>query len=493
MKTTLLFILMIPTALIAQDVSLRWAKSIGTAASGSISVRTTDIVSDANGNTYSIGDYKGPIDIDPDAGTFNLTDSGMYILKLNPLGAFVWAKEIKSIGLWALSHSLTLDNSGNIYCTGDFFNTIVIDPGDFNATLTSDYPDNSMCFVIKLDTTGNFIWAKKMGKTNRNSETLYSAKADGLGDVYISGSFGDTADFDPGPGTFYLYGTGINESNLFGNYWMFICKLDGAENFLWARAPHLVEPWSWSTVLHHIQIGVDNVGNIYCTGSFAGPVDFDPGDGSLILEGYSVFLWKLTATGDIAFVKKIAELQDSSWIGILDLAVDAIGNSYLIGGLSGTVDFDAGPGIYNLNGSRYIAKYNVSGDFVWAKALQAVPFNFTHFHSLALDGSGNAYITGYFMGTVDFDPGPGIYTMTDTLPVDKFILQIKSNGDFGWAVKTTGIDNGYCSGYSIGVDASENVYTTGYFHGTVDFDPGANTSILTSIGPSNMFVDKLGL
>src|ERR1043166_7136006 len=85
--------------------------------------------------------------------------------------------------------------------------------------------------------------------------------------------------------------------------------------------------------------------------------------------------------------------------------VDALGNSYTTGGFNGTVDFDPGPGTFNLTsaGSRdiFICKLNAAGNFVWARAMGGAANNDDAF-AIALDGSGNVYTTGFFNGTADF-------------------------------------------------------------------------------------------
>jgi hypothetical protein len=109
--------------------------------------------------------------------------------------------------------------------------------------------------------------------------------------------------------------------------------------------------------------------------------------------------------------------------------------------------------------------------------------------SIAVDGSGNVYTTGYFQETVDFDPGAGTSNLTSAGSWDIFISKLDAAGNFDWAINMggTGLDNGN----SIAVDGSGNVYTTGWFEFTVDFDPGAGTSNLTSSG-QDIFISKLG-
>ena len=110
-------------------------------------------------------------------------------------------------------------------------------------------------------------------------------------------------------------------------------------------------------------------------------------------------------------------------------------------------------------------------------------------YSIAVDSSGNVYTTGYFQGTVDFDPGTGTSNLTSAGSADVFVSKLDSSGNFVWAKRFGGVSNDY--GYSIAVDSSGNVYTTGYFEGTADFDPGAGTSNLTPAGGADVFVLKL--
>ncbi|MBT6372369.1 MAG: hypothetical protein HOJ86_06840, partial [Acidimicrobiaceae bacterium] len=110
-------------------------------------------------------------------------------------------------------------------------------------------------------------------------------------------------------------------------------------------------------------------------------------------------------------------------------------------------------------------------------------------YSVAVDSSGNVYTTGYFNGTVDFDPGAGTANLTSNGYKDVFVSKLDSSGNYVWAKNFGGTGNDM--GYSVAVDSSGNVYTTGYFTGTVDFDPGAGTTNLVPNGSSDAFVSKL--
>ena len=97
-----------------------------------------------------------------------------------------------------------------------------------------------------------------------------------------------------------------------------------------------------------------------------------------------------------------------------------------------------------------------------------------------MDGAGNVYTTGWFGGTADFDPGAGTSNLTSVGSKDIFVSKLDSAGNFVYARQLGGTQPGDFRNIPIAVDGSGNVYTTGPFTGTVDFDPGAGTSNLTS-------------
>lgn len=90
--------------------------------------------------------------------------------------------------------------------------------------------------------------------------------------------------------------------------------------------------------------------------------------------------------------------------------------------------------------------------------------------SICLDQYNNVYTTGYFVDVVDFDPGIGIYNLSSYGAKDAFIQKLDANGQFIWAKNIGSVGDDY--GNSIKIDSSGNVYTTGNFKNTVDFDPG---------------------
>jgi hypothetical protein len=387
-----------------------------------------------------------------------------------------WAKSMGGAST-DLGNSTAVDALGNVYTTGYFSGTADFDPGPGTYNLTAASDD---IFVSKLDASGNFVWAKQMGVAGAAFAYGYSIAVDAFGNVYTTGTFTGTVDFDPGPGTY-------NFTTVAGADDIFVSKLDSSGNFVWAK-----DMGGASIDFDYGKsIAVDASFNVYTTGGFQGTVDFDPGPGTynLISAGAGdIFVSKLDSSGKFVWAKNMGGVGSAN---VFSIAVDASFNVYTTGSFQGTADFDPGAGTYNLisagAGDIFVSKLDASGNFVWAKDMGGASSD--QGNSLALDGSRNVYTTGYFNGTADFDPGAGTYNLTAAGQGDIFVSKLDSSGNFVWAKQMGGAsdDGGNC----IGVDASGNVYTTGLFRGTADFDPGAGTFNLISVGGSDIFISKL--
>src|SRR3954451_3420972 len=114
---------------------------------------------------------------------------------------FKWAKQMGGEGANAAGGSIAVDAAGNVYTTGDFSGTADFDPGAGTANLTSA-AGSADVFVSKLDGSGNFVWARRLGGSDLDAGE--GVAVDGQGNVCTTGIFSGTADFDPGAATFNL-------------------------------------------------------------------------------------------------------------------------------------------------------------------------------------------------------------------------------------------------------------------------------------------------
>lgn len=323
--------------------------------------------------------------------------------------------------------------------------------------------------------TPNLTWAKGIGGSLSDVGT--SIVTDLNGNVYTTGYYSGTMDFDPSLNTYTLSSNaGID---------FYISKLDANGNFVWAK--------SIGGINNDFAYGItlDPTGNVIVTGSFAGTVDFDPNVGVTNLNSAlasGIFVLKLDALGNFIWAKA---MYGNSYAYGLAVKTDATGNIYTTGLYSGTIDFDPGPAVTNLTvvGSSdfFVSKLDAAGNFVWVKS--AGGSGLESGNDIKIDAAGNIYTTGHFNGTVDFDPGPGTFTLSSQGVNDIYITKWNSSGNFLWTVALGGAAND--NGKSIDVDALGNVYTTGTYYGTVDFDPSIATYTLASNGNSDCFILKL--
>ena len=191
----------------AQGVSFSWVKSFH----GTNQEVGKAVTSDAQGNVYSTGYFLGTVDFDPGVGVYPMSSNGqqdIFISKLDGNGNFVWAKHIGGAGN-DMCNAITLDMAGNIYLTGFFRNTVDFNPGAGTAYLNTYASASQDIFICKLDTSGNFLWAKSFGGSGYYDSignmypavsVAYGIQTDELGYVYCAGSFLGSIDFNPDAG-----------------------------------------------------------------------------------------------------------------------------------------------------------------------------------------------------------------------------------------------------------------------------------------------------
>ncbi|MBK9400576.1 MAG: hypothetical protein IPN36_06840, partial [Bacteroidetes bacterium] len=238
----------------AQPLYFNWAKQVT-----GVSISKTTI-SDVARNVYLIGRFNGTVDVDPSAAVYNLVSNGgsdVFITKYSPGGNFLWAVQFGSLGIDD-GYDLEVDGAGNIIATGYYQFTVDFDPGVSvnNRTATGSQD----VFVIKLNSSGNLIWANSIGGSMSDYGTSLSLDASGA--IYTTGQYGGTMDFDPGAGIFSMTAVGGSD--------VYITKTDPSGNFIWAKSMGgTLSEWANA-------IETDNSGNVVFTGYFGGTADFDP-------------------------------------------------------------------------------------------------------------------------------------------------------------------------------------------------------------------------
>jgi len=346
-------------------------------------------------------------------------------------------------------YGIALDAAGNCYLTGYFRDSASFGP----YTLTSSGSDDIV--AAKLDPNGNWLWAVRAGGTSEDRG--YGIAVDASGNCYLAGYFYGSASFGP-----YT----LTSS---GSYDIFAAKLDTSGNWLWAvRAGGTLHDYGFG-------IAVDATGNSYLTGWFQGNASF--GSYPLTSSGWNdIFAAKLDSNGNCLWAVRAG---GTSWDFGYGIAVDVAGNCYLTGIFDGTASF--GPYTLTSSGQRdiFTAKLDTSGNWLWA--FRAGGTFDDYGRGIAVDASGNAYLTRYFYWIASFGP----YTLMSSGYNDIFAAKLDPNGNFLWAVRAGGTS--LDSGFDIAVDAVGNCYLTGIFRGNAGFGPYT----LTSSGDYDIFVAKL--
>lgn len=368
-----------------------------------------------------------------------------------------------------------VDANGNVFVAGYFNDTSDFDPGANKFNLIS--AGKTDVYITKLDSTGTFVWAKQIG--GKEHEQANSIAVDGNGNIYVAGTYNDTVDFDPGNGVSKLISAGDADA--------FITKLDNDGNFVWART---IGGTQNDAGLYLFAKGT----NVYLTGHFQGTTSFDIATGitNVTSAGNSdVFVTKLDEAGTYAWFKKMGGTTDDAGQSI---TVDKDGNVIITGSFTGTADFNPGvtDTLLTSAGSNdiFISKLNSSGDYVWVKQFGAT--NTDVGLSVNTDGNGDIVSTGYFGGTVDYDPNGGIQNVSSKGFFDIYVLKLNAAGNFVWVKQLGGASTD--RGASIVTDLAGNVYSTGYFGGSADFDPSltANNNLVAG-GSSDTYISKLDI
>lgn len=334
----------------------------------------------------------------------------------------------------------------------------------------------------------NFSWANAMGAPN----TIGNASAiginiahDNFGNVFLSGTFQDTIDFDPGPGTVWLSSTGA--------YDLFLAKFNGQGNLIWVKA------FAGTSTDGPVGLVVDNNGSPILLGQFQQTLDVNPDPNitnNMVSYGNEdLFLAKLDSNGSFLWAKQFGGANsDFPYM----LRQDVSGNLIVCGSFRDSMDVDPSANVQYLlsngNADGFLLKLNNQGNYVWAKNIGASVVDVVT--GIDVDAAGNIYACGTFVGTVDFDPGANVVNETATPNTQaSFVLKWDGSGNFIFVKPFLATNsNGNVSASYLNLDASGNIFVIGDYSRQVDFNPGAGAfDTLTSVSNSqDIFLTKLG-
>jgi len=360
---------------------------------------------------------------------------------------------------------LTLDGSGNASVLGRFLGVVDFDPGEGVYELTSRQDASgayvSDTFAAKYGPDGNLLWATRLAGNAANLGPEIAAASDGS--VYVTGSFTGTADFGA-----VTLGPSVVEDGPFGENDPFVAKLDADGNLLWAR--QLAGTFGNG-------VAVDGAGSVYVMAEHQ--VGSTP----------DAIITKLDADGTVAWTYTAGHStsgRQGGWARGLKIDVGSAGDIYATGRMRGSVDFDPTAGTTKVSGDAFVVKLNPAGNLVWARSFSG---NGVHPGDIAVDDAGNVYTAGSYFGSVDFDPGKGKFTLPWIEGYEIYVSKLDANGNFAWAKSAAGAGNQFPEALTL--DAAGDLYITGDFEGTVDFNPAPATANLTSAGGRDAFVWKL--
>ena len=357
------------------------------------------------------------------------------------------------------------DSTGNMYVAGNFSGTVDFDPGTSVTEKISN--GDTDIFLTKFDDLGVFQWVLTWGGnlTDGVNDLIISPS----GDIYITGYFSGTVDFDPTSGI-------DNKSSVSDSIDVYISRLDISGNYKWTQT------WGGNSDDMGTGIALQNPNNLIIIGFFNDAVDFDPGTGTTQFTSAGLsdtFVSTFNNSGVTPSFTRTFTMGSWGYDEPQAVATDSSGNIYLAGYFMGQVDFDPGSGTdtHTSNGGMdiFFGKYDSTSNYVWVHSMGAGG------DDLGLDmivSSSMIYLTGSFQDTVNFDPS-GSTEATSHGFGDVFLALYDSDGIFDSLLAWGG--TGDDKPYSLSID-DEYLSITGSFKNAVDFDPGAGTDQHTASG-----------
>jgi hypothetical protein len=399
---------------------LQWARRMGSQGAD----MPHSVIVAPDGSLLLHGYFTGVVDFDPGEGTLNLQSRGardIFIARFDGNGGLVrvvgFGGEGDDEGM-----DLEVDGSGNLYITALLTGTADVDPGAGVVEHTVEGTGDVL--VAKYGADFSHQWSFRLGAAGEDQGA--GIDVDASGRVFVSGSFQQTVDFDPGAGERLLTSAGGND--------LFVARYGADGAHLWSH--RMGGPGN--DVMAPGGIDLDASGRVLVTGRFSGTVDFDPGAGTASLQSAGsedCFVARYSPAGAYELGFRIGS---TALDGGHRVVVDAAGDILVAGWFRNTVDFDTGAATASVTargtggaGDLFVAKYSAGGAYLWARTLGdevTGADNWSIVAGLAADAERNVIITGRLFGSADADPGEGAHAVSSAGGSDVVLVKYTADG-----------------------------------------------------------------
>lgn len=357
-------------------------------------------------------------------------------------GAHLWSERFSSVGPGPKLLATAVDSAGSVLLTGAYHGTIDFGTGPLTT-------DDSLAYLAKFDASGTVQWAKGFGGTGVQSSQAVAV--DGGGNVVIAGFFTETMQV----GNDVLTGAGFGD--------VFVAKLDGAGNALWAKR------YGDGSLQAAQAAAVDAAGNVVIAGAYGGTLGFG---NHVVSTNYqsNMFVAKLDPAGNELWIRDCGPVYDG--LQTMAIATDAMGDVLVTATSDFSMNFGGGAVGAPQKSGIFVAKLDPNGEQVWSKAYDSASYDTAG--GIAASPSGDVLITG-------FVNGPTMFGMSE-VPAGVYVAKLAGNGDEVWSKSF-----GAAGAHGVAVDAAGNIAVVGTLTGDADF----GTGMLSTAGGKDVFVAKL--
>jgi hypothetical protein len=356
------------------------------------------------------------------------------------------------------SKDIDIDNQKNTVSAGYFYNTVDFDPSTNASNRTSI--GNADNFLAKYDTIGNLIWVVSFGSTG--VDIPHSVVTDANNNIILTGYFSGTCDFDPSAGVTSRTSNGGRDA--------YIAKFDVNGNFQW------VITYGADSLDDAFNLDVDASGNIYWTGVIEGTVSV--GTSTYVTQNEDIIFGKINSLGTLQWTKSVGGSGTDEGSGII---IDNNGDLIHTGYFQTTVDFDPNGGVTNVTSAggydTYFGKYNTNGNLIWIKKIGGAGADIGAPGGITIDNLNNIYIAGNAGANCDYDPNAGTITYPMNGVTDWFVAKFDNNGNHILSFTVGG--PGQDQAHRLSVDNQQNIYVTGWFRTSANFNPNGTALNLT--------------